>query len=987
MFDRDRFRENRFPEVRAAMSHPSFSLCSSRILWAIGLMPVAWVMGTPAIGQIVPDATLPVNSTATLEGNTFVIDGGTAAGRNLFHSFDRFDLPAGFEAFFDNGASLDNIFGRVTGDSISHIDGILRANGTANLFLLNPNGILFGPNAQLDIGGSFFASTAESVLFENGVEFSATHPNGTGTVPLLTVNVPIGLQFGPTPGAIVHRSSAPSLLSHPESSPVPRPDAVGLEVRSGRSLALLGGDLRLEGGHLTSLSKTTESEISQAGTLELGSISGRDRLDLTPTATGFEVGYDDVRHFGNIELSGGATVNAGGLGGGRIRVRGDRIFLHDGASLQADTWGDLDGRGIELQSRRFDLGAGSFVSASTLASGNGGGIEIDTSESVNLTGTSFADFQNIFVLGAFFGTLTPLERGSGLFSVTGGEGNAGDIDIETRTLTLTEGAVAIAPTFDRGTGGNLNIIATESIEVVESSLTTGSSIGSSGSTGNIEIATRQAIVRDGSSIQAFTFGSQPGGDIVLRASESVEILRNPPGNNTITGIATTTLGTSAAGDITVETERLILEDGGEILTTSGLANPGTRTLDRRGGGGGTLIVRASESVELSGISEDGILPSGLVSASFSISDAPAGDLSIETQRLTIRDGAVVSASTIGRGNGGNAIVRATQHIEVAGTSASGLNPSNLSTSSGEDVFSSFPSPGAAGNLEIFTERLIVRDGGEISVSSVDTGNSGTLNVDADSIRLERGGIITATTNSGDGGNIAVHALELQLRQESHIAANGGNTDGGNITLETDTLVALENSDITANAEGGRGGRVEIATRSLFGTAFRPELTPQSDITATSKLGAQFDGIVTLRTPDLDPSAGLVQLPSNPTDRTNRVVSHCGTTEGSTFAIIGRGGLPEDPTLAVQALPSWSDTRNWRELGSGSMAAIGLPVSPTPALVEATGWIRRADGTIELVAHLPNSMGSAPPECESDLHQSVRRHRSQKKDERSLYSSG
>ena len=974
MPDRDRFRENRFREFGVAMSRPYFSPSLSRIPWGIGLIPVAWAIGIPAIAQIVPDATLPGNSTATLEGNTFVIDGGTAAGRNLFHSFDRFDLPTGFEALFDNATSLENIFSRVTGDSISNIDGLIRANGTANLFLLNPNGILFGPNAQLDIGGSFFASTAESLLFENGVEFSATNPHGTGALPLLTVNVPIGLQFGPTPGAIVHRSIAPSLLSAPENSPVPRPDAVGLEVRPGRSITLLGGDLRLEGGHLTTLFFTTESGISQGGTLDLGSIAGRDLLHLTPTATGFEVGYDDVRHFGRIELSGGATVNADGLGGGRIRVRGDRIVLHDAASLQADTWGDLNGRGIELQSRRFDLGARSFVSASTLASGNGGGIEIYTSESVDLTGTSFADFQNTFVLGAFFGTLSPLERGSGLFSVTGGEGKAGDIDIETGTLTLTEGAVAIAPTFDRGAGGNLNIIATESIEVVESSLTTGSSIGSSGSTGNIEIATGQAIVRDGSSIQAFTFGSQRGGDIVLRASESVEILRNPPGNNTITGIATTTLGTRAAGDITVETERLILEDGGEILTTSGLANPGMRTLDRRGGGGGTLIVRASESIELSGISEDGILPSGLVSASFSLSDAPAGNLSIETRRLTIADGALVSASTIGRGNGGNVIVRATERVEVAGTSASGLNPSSLSTFSGDEVFENVPSSGAAGDLNVITENFIVRDGAEVSVSSSDTGNSGTLDVDADSIRLDNGGIITATTNSGDGGNITLRSLELQLRQESHIAANGGNTDGGNITLETDTLVALENSDITANAERGRGGRVEIAARGIFGTAFRPELTPQSDITATSKLGAQFDGIVTLRTPDLDPSAGLVQLPSNPTDPADRIVSHCGTTEGSTFAIIGRGGLPEDPTRAVRSSPSWSDTRNWRELESGSVAAIGPPVPQTPAPIEATGWIRRADGTIELVARIPNSIGSAPLECESGIRRSLRSHR-------------
>ncbi len=114
----------------------------------------------------------------------------------------------------------------MTGGSISNIDGLLRANGAANLFLINPNGIIFGPNARLDVGGSFVGSTASSLNFADGSFFSATAPQAT---PLLTVSVPIGLQYGGTAGGIQVRESF-------------------LQVRTGQTLALMGGDVSVEGG-------------------------------------------------------------------------------------------------------------------------------------------------------------------------------------------------------------------------------------------------------------------------------------------------------------------------------------------------------------------------------------------------------------------------------------------------------------------------------------------------------------------------------------------------------------------------------------------------------------------------------------------------------------------------------------------------------------------------------------------------------------------
>ncbi|MGL5075726.1 MAG: filamentous hemagglutinin N-terminal domain-containing protein, partial [Waterburya sp.] len=154
------------------------------------------LIATTARAQITLDGSLPTE--VKQQGNVAEITGGEQAGNNLFHSFQDFSVPTGNEAFFNNGLDINNILSRVTGGNISSIDGLIRANGTANLFLINPAGIIFGENARLDVGGSFLGSTATGLLFDDGSEFSANDL----AKPVLTINAPIGLNLRDTTGNI-----------------------------------------------------------------------------------------------------------------------------------------------------------------------------------------------------------------------------------------------------------------------------------------------------------------------------------------------------------------------------------------------------------------------------------------------------------------------------------------------------------------------------------------------------------------------------------------------------------------------------------------------------------------------------------------------------------------------------------------------------------------------------------------------------------------
>ena len=684
--------------------------------------------------QVIPDETLPTSVEQLFE--IMRINGGERAGNNLFHSFEEFSIPEGMEAVFENATDIENIFTRITGEEASAIDGILKTQGDANFFLINPNGIVFGKNARLDVGGSFIATTANSIQFEGDTEFAASD---SAQKPIITIDRPIGLGFGSNPGAIEVNGNGNQIKPSFSSSPTEvTNDTTGLSVKSGETLALLGGNISFNGGTIN----------AKDGRIELASVNSA-TTNFQPTDNGFTFSFDNVTNYNDIDLMNLSVLNASGENIGEISLTAQAIDVRNGSLLLVQNQGETP------------LGI----------------IDINATESLTLSGTS--NNGNI---------------SSAIRSETLNIGNGADIDISTKNIILKDGGRIGATTYSDAKGGSLTIDSTDSVQLLDNSLV------------------------------------NPNRQTFLTSS-----------------IANSTYGSGNAGSLKLSTSQLKVTDGGAIVSST----IGT-------GNGGDIAIEA-RTIEVTGVKQERNTFSS-ISAS-SVSGGDAGTLTVKTSKLRVLNGATFSSSSFANGNAGSLTINASEMIEVRGeannvpsrirTSVDSVDSSAAQTRLG---LPNIPS-GNSGNININTPVLSVNQGGEISVENEGIGDGGTLLINTEELNLNGAGTITAATVSGTGGNINLNTNQLQLDENSSITATAENDgDGGNININTTSLLAKKNSEITANAFAGTGGNIQIETRGLF-------LFPDSTIEASSELG--IDGTVRINTLDTnlqkDLEASLLNL--------------------------------------------------------------------------------------------------------------------------------
>lgn len=949
----------------------------------------------PAIAQISADKNLPDGQTVVLPGTKlgqdFLIIGGTQAGNNLFHSFKEFSVPTGGSAIFQNlNPNIQNIIGRITGGLQSDINGLIQAN--SNLFLINPNGIVFGPNAFLDIKGSFIGTTASSLELSNKDLFSATNP----APPLLTISVPLGLQFGSKPGNMKVEGSGFPPLSAP------------LLVQPSQTLALVGGDVSVSDKVLA----------ASGGRVELGSVADNSFVSLTQNSQGFSLGYANVQNFQNLQLD-RSLVSVSGPGGGNIQLQGDTVTLNqtqvlantapngtesgggitirgkqlslNDSLVRAITFGSVTGGDVKLEASKVIVqGPLTIVSAETEDIGNGGNLTIDADDmqvsNLSILGTetkgqgaggnatikakklSILDGAQIGVntrnLGSG-GKLTvkatdyidlvgvgELDQlySSGLIAETTSSGNGGEIILSTPKLSIRDGGLILASTFADGAAGSIKINAAET-ELIDSptvakvgGVFNQVELGATGQGGNITLETDKLLIQGGSQVSASTFSAGDAGSISVIAPNQVKILGEPPDKSFSGLFAQVEPGaTGRGGNLSVDTGQLILQgDQARISASTGAPGLGgnvsinSRELTVRDGAqiqsatdgqaaGGTINITAKD-IQLIGTSAR--YQSGLFTST--LGDATAGDLSVDTDNLSIQDGARISASTFGAGLGGNVTINSANNVNLINTS-----------------------PDSEARSGLF-------------VQATGVGRAGNINLTASNMLMARGGEISAETAADDGGEISLKVSNtLQMRKNSLISSTAGTAskqgNGGNININTTFVVAnpLEDSNITANAFEGQGGNVQITAQNVFGLEFRKQLTPLSDITASSTFGV--NGVVDIKTVDVDPTKGLTSLPIQITDTSKLIVQGCKSNQrqiGSKFVVTGRGGLPSSPEAMLNSDSTLQDLvttpiRSSQNIAEATSSPSIVPPS-SDSIVEAQAIVVNSRGEVFLTAEAPTT---------------------------------
>jgi filamentous hemagglutinin family protein len=766
-------------------------------------------------------ATQPVgviDSTSGVTNYEIPATHGAQAGTNLFHSFSSFNISNIESATFTpSGATgaINNIITRVTGGSLSTIDGLLSSSQItgANFFLLNPNGVLFGPGARLDVGGSFHVSTADYIGFANQDKFYA-NPSVSSVLSLAD---PVSFGFlGSNPGGGIRIEQ--------------NADSSGLSVLDSKTLSIIGGEIVVvgdpnsvnyalatsgTGGRINLISVTSPGEVNLSlSDLGTSSFSSFGNISFSNSAYIFAGGADPTTDSGGTLFVRGNQMSFSNLGiitdgyaPGQVDVKGGSFSLIDGASISAWNYGDSAQKASVKAdlSGDFIMSNASSIDTSNMSSGRAGDVDIHAAN-VNISG------------------------GSGVFSHSKDSGRAGDITINSPTISLSELSYLQSNAVLSGNAGDITLNATDLTMSLGGQITSQALVGSSGNAGNISINANNIMIGDDTPgigpgaadgnygfIISNTDSTGLGGNVSIHATGAVTVQ-----NGFSVAVSSTTNATGDAGNLTITADTLKCIDKGSIATTS--YNTGKN---------GIVSVTAKD-VLFSGPHEDAVInrsnDTGLVAQTFG--RASGGKVILNADTITMSDGGRISTLLRGSGTGADVEVTA-KNLTISGftSQASGTPPYRLSAIDGRAY--EVAATGTSGNIMVAVDNLRLENGGVIRSGLYYNapGNAGSITVNAKTIDIASRGQIYADSfrGAGNSGNLTVNATTMNITGANNVprpipldfdftglstTTNSGT--GGKITVAlTGNLTATEGGGIKADTKGtGSGGAIDISALNV-----------------------------------------------------------------------------------------------------------------------------------------------------------------------------
>ncbi len=779
-------------------------------------------------------------------GATYEITGGArpGGGTNLFHSFGQFSILAGETALFKDPAPPPtlNIIGRVTdgirSDIYGTIDTAIYYPG-ANLFLINPAGVVFGATATLNVGGSVNISTADYLRLSDGVRFEAIP--GAQDALLSTASVAAFGFLGTPVGPITF-------------------EGANLSMPAGQSLTAVGGDITV-----TADSGGTPSFVSApGGQIRLASVASPGEILESNLQSAPNINGQSFTTMGTVTLSQGSTLDVSGDGPAAVVIRGGQLMMNSSV-ITAGYVGVVDNvvaNTIDINMQgNVTISNGSLLLVTSAGTGSAGDIQIISGGAVRLESGSGILLSTSDAVASNLSVVAPnvsLAGGSIILSDASGAQDGGNVSITASNAFSISGADAF---------GNVSTIqsSTSSVNPIQKggaiTITSGSatvadlgsvqtSTSADGKGGDINLQVGNLGITGGGSVQTFGSAGSSGG-ISISANDTVSVSGQFDVNNP-SRVLTVNNGTGGTGDITITARTFELVNGANI----------DRQADFPQSGG--IAISATDSVT---IANGGKIRMGVITAS-------GGPVNVSAPSIVIDQG-VIQTLTIGGGNAGTV----------------GLNAGSLILSNASLITSETQGAGTGGTIGIQAGQVQLSGASTISAQSTSTGDAGNIAITANQLNLFDSSITTQATLAS-GGNVTIMAGELVRLNNSKIntsVAGGPTTAGGDIVIDPPFVVLQNNSQILAQAFAGLGGNITIVAGALF-------VDPTSSISASSQLG--ISGSVNVQSPVFFLSGSLVPLPKTPVQAASLLQARCAARmqggQESNFVQRGRDGLPPEP---------------------------------------------------------------------------------------------